>query len=301
MKIRSSRVLLIGYGEMGHAMESLLGGKHSLAIYDVRPTPGLPDIDFEAEAARADFVLLCVPTQPLEGILQRLVSVVQPHCLCVGVSKGLDEQGRTPAQIYQQVFADQSFGFLYGPMISEEIIIGRYAFAQLGCADKRIYDEISALFIGTKLYLQHSTDIAGISWSVILKNIYAIGFGIADGLQLGDNMRGYLTVTAIEELSEIVQALGGDSKTPWRLAGLGDLITTATSVGSHHHELGCQLARGEIDNITGEGIHTLAMVEKFSLFDITRYPLCKLIADTIKSPHNIVQRVDQYLALLQRL
>ena len=81
------------------------------------------------------------------------------------------------------------------------------------------------------------------------------------------------------------------------MAGLGDLITTATSVGSHHHELGCQLARGEVENITGEGIHTLAIVEKFSLFDITRYSLCNLIEDAIKSPHDIVQRVDQYLTL----
>jgi glycerol-3-phosphate dehydrogenase (NAD(P)+) len=297
MNTGSSHVLVIGYGEMGHAMEFLLGDKYLLAIYDIRPTPGMPDIDFESEAARADFVLLCVPTQPIEGILQRLASVVQPHCICIDISKGLDQQGRTPAQIYQQMFADQRYGFLYGPMISEEILIGRYAFAQLGCTDKRIYDEVRSLFTGSKIYLQHSTDIAGISWSVILKNIYAIGFGIADGLQLGDNMRGYLAVTAIEELSEIVQALGGDSKTPWRLAGLGDLITTATSVGSHHHDLGCQLARGEVGNIAGEGIHTLAMIEKFSLFDITRYPLCNLIADTIRSPHNIEQRVDRYLAL----
>jgi glycerol-3-phosphate dehydrogenase (NAD(P)+) len=298
MNIRSSRILVIGYGEMGQAMEFLLGHKHELAIYDIHPTPGMPDIDLESEAARADIVLLCVPTQPIEEILRRLAAVLQPHCICVGISKGLDDQGRTPAEIYQQVLAGQSYGLLYGPMISEEIRIGRYAFAQLGCADKRTYDEVHSLFAGTKLCLRHTTDIAGISWSVILKNIYAIGFGVADGLQLGDNMRGYLAVTAIEELSEIVQTLGGDSKTPWQLAGLGDLITTATSVGSHHHELGCQLARGEVDNIAGEGVHTLAMVEKYSLFDITRYPLCNLIADTIKSPIDIEQRIDQYLGSL---
>ena len=298
MSIRSSRVLIIGYGEMGQAMEFLLGHKHELVIYDINPTAGMPHVDLEAEAAGADFVLLCVPTQPIEGILRRLVAVLQPHCICVSISKGLDNQGRTPAQVYQQVLAEQRYGLLYGPMISEDIRIGRYAFAQLGCADKSTYGEIHSLFTGAKLFLRHSSDIAGISWSVILKNIYAIGFGIADGLQLGDNMRGYLAVTAIEELSEIVQALGGDSRSPWQLAGLGDLITTATSVGSHHHELGCQLARGEVENITGEGIHTLAMVEKFSLFDITRYPLCKFIADTIKSPFDIEQRVDQYLGNL---
>jgi len=297
MNSRQSRVLIIGYGEMGHAMEYLLGDNHLLAIYDIHLPPGMPAIDFESEAARADFVLLCVPTQPIEGLLKCLASVVQPHCICISISKGLDDQGRTPAQIYQQVFAGQRYGFLYGPMISEEIRNGRYAFAQLGCADKKIYDEVHSLFVGSKLYFQQCTDISGISWSVILKNIYAIGFGIADGLKFGDNMRGYLMVTAIEELSEIVQSMGGKPQTPLQLAGLGDLITTATSVGSHHHELGCQLARGELENLTGEGVHTLAMVEKYALFDIVRYPLCNFIADTIKSPRNIVQRVDKYLAL----
>jgi len=58
---QSSRVLIIGYGEMGHAMETLLADRHSLAIHDVALPAGMPAIDPEAEAARADFVLLCVP------------------------------------------------------------------------------------------------------------------------------------------------------------------------------------------------------------------------------------------------
>jgi glycerol-3-phosphate dehydrogenase (NAD(P)+) len=45
MKQKPSRVLIVGYGEMGHAMEHLLGGKHQLAIYDCRPIEGLPSIN----------------------------------------------------------------------------------------------------------------------------------------------------------------------------------------------------------------------------------------------------------------
>ena len=296
MKPKSSRILIIGYGEMGHAMEFLLADRHTLAFYDLHLPPEKPDIDFDAEAANADVVLLCVPTQSIEVLLQRLTSIIPPHCICVSISKGLDDLGRTPAQIYQQVYTGQRYGLLYGPMISEEIRDGRYAFAQLGSADKTVYADLRALFSGGRLYFEHSTDIAGISWSVILKNIYAIGFGLADGLKLGDNMRGYLAVTAIEELSAIVQSMGGEARTPWQLAGLGDLITTATSIDSHHHELGCRLARGMHENITGEGVHTLAMVEKHALFDISLYPLCNLVADTIKSPAGIGERVDQYLA-----
>lgn len=291
----SSRVLIIGYGEMGHAMEYLLADRHALAIHDTALPAGMPTIDPDAEAARADFVLLCVPTQPLEELLQRLAAVIQPHCICISISKGLDDMGRTPAQIYQQVFSGRRYGFMYGPMISEEIRVGRHAFAQFGCTEETVFQAASALYSGTRLYFHHSTDIAGISWSVILKNIYAIGFGLADGLQLGDNMRGYLAVAAIEELSDIVGTMGGEPHTPWQLAGLGDLITTATSAGSHHHELGCRLARGEREDINGEGVHTLEMVKKYALFDIDHYPLCRLIADTIESPSNSLERINRYL------
>jgi glycerol-3-phosphate dehydrogenase (NAD(P)+) len=146
------------------------------------------------------------------------------------------------------------------------------------------------------LYLEYSDDVIGLSWSVMLKNVYAMLFGIADELQLGDNMRGFLTVAAIREMQEIVSTVGGSTETCQQLAGLGDLITTATSAGSHHHELGRQLARGERDDIRGEGVHTLAMVEQFSLLDAFRYPLYNLIRSIVASPENIGLRIEQYLA-----
>jgi glycerol-3-phosphate dehydrogenase len=57
--------------------------------------------------------------------------------------------------------------------------------------------------------------------SVILKNVYAMVFGMADELQLGDNMRGYLSVAALRELDQIVLKMGGQAGSPYHLAGLG--------------------------------------------------------------------------------
>lgn len=291
-----SRVFIIGYGEMGHAMEHLLADKHHLAIYDSQVIEGLEPVDFEKEASQADFVLLCVPAFPHQKLLERLALYIQSHCICLSIAKGLDEEGRSPAQIYEQTFkSQQPYGLLYGPMISEEICANRYGFAQLGCTTDAIFEKVYDLYRGSKLVIQHSTDIAGISWSVILKNVYALGFGMADQLQLGDNMRGYLAVAAMEELSTIMGEMGGKARTPLHLAGLGDLITTATSDGSHHHELGMMLARGETENIKGEGVHTLEMVEKFQLFDFSRYPLYGLIHSIVNKPTNVGQRFSDYL------
>ena len=294
--MRPSRILIVGYGEMGHAMEHLLKGKHRLAIYDSRPIQGIAAIDVEQETALADFVLLCVPASPHHDILARLAPHLQSHCICLSIAKGLDDQGRTPAQIYEQLLdGRQPYCLLYGPMISEEILADRYAFAELGCADISIYRRVSDLYQGTRLHIRHSNDITGISWSVILKNIYAIAFGIADELALGDNMRGFLTVTALAELCSIVEQMGGKSATPLHLAGLGDLVTTATSAGSHHHELGRRLARGETENLRGEGIHTLVMVRKYRIFDSAPYRLYGLIDTIVQDPRDAPQRFRDYI------
>ena len=300
MNQKASRVLIVGYGEMGHAMEHLLGDKHRLAIHDTRPVEGLPSINVEHEAALADFVLLCVPASSHHDLLARLSPHLQKHCICLSIAKGLDEQGRTPAQIYEQTFnGRQPYCLLYGPMISEEIRADRYAFAELGCSDASIYRRVRDLYKDTRLYIKHSTDITGISWSVILKNVYAIAFGVADELRLGDNMRGFLTVTALAELRSIVAKMGGKPAAPLHLAGLGDLITTATSAGSHHHELGRKLARGKTEDISGEGIHTLAMVEKYRLFDAAPHPLYDLIHDVVQEPVDVAQKFRDYLLRVQ--
>jgi glycerol-3-phosphate dehydrogenase (NAD(P)+) len=296
--MKPARVLIVGYGEMGHAMEHLLKGKHIMAIHDARPIEGLVAIDVEQKAALADFLVLCVPASPHHDILARLAPHLQSHCICLSIAKGLD--GRTPAQIYEQLFnGRQAYCLLYGPMISEEILAGRYAFAELGCSDISIYHRVKELYQGTRLHISHNDDIAGISWSVILKNVYAIAFGFADELQFGDNMRGFLTVTALAELGSIVEQMGGKPAAPLHLAGLGDLITTATSAGSHHHELGRRLARGETENIHGEGIHTLAMVRKYRLFDSAPYRLYGLIDAVVQDPLDVAQRFRDYIESIE--
>ncbi len=296
MPRRPSHVLIIGYGEMGLAMQHLLGERHNLAIYDNRPITGLEPVDLEDEASRADFVILCVPTQPHREILSMLLPYLQRSCICLSIAKGLDDAGKTPAQIYAEMFGkDHAYCLLYGPMISEEIRAGRDGFADLGCSNVSASRKVRELFSGSRLHIRECDDITGISWAVILKNVYAMAFGMADELALGDNVRGFLAVTAQQELSAIVKAMGGDPATPLHLAGLGDLITTATSAGSHHHELGQKLARGDLADIRGEGVHTLAMVEKYQLFDTSKCPLFGLIHGVVRNPENAAEKFRTYL------
>jgi len=290
------RVLILGYGEMGHAMEYLLKKRQQLDIWDKYPQQNFRSVKLEDALPKADIILFCLPVNPHREIVEQIAPLLKNSCLCLSIAKGLDEAGQTAAQIFAEILpSHQAYGLLYGPMISEEIRAGRYAFGQLGCSDIDTYNKVHELYRGTRLYTEHSSDITGISWSVILKNVYAMVFGMADELQLGDNMRGYLSVTALRELDQIVRKMGGQTGSPYHLAGLGDLITTATSEDSHHHELGRKLAREETQNIDGEGIHTLEMVSQHRLFKIEDYPLFHLIHDIVGDPHDVGKKIDGYL------
>jgi glycerol-3-phosphate dehydrogenase (NAD(P)+) len=214
--------------------------------------------------------------------------------LCVTVAKGLDDSGRTPADVLTESFGHARVAVIYGPMIAEEIRAGRAAYAQCGAASDDAHQRLLALYQGSALRLEPSTDVIGLSWSAILKNVYAIAFGLADELKLGDNVRGFLTVHAVHELDVIVRALGGAPATPFHLAGLGDLITTATSSGSHHHDLGRRLARGE-RGLAGEGIHTLGVLRDRPRFDTARYPLLRAIDGCVQDPATAGARFRDFL------
>jgi len=290
------RVLILGYGEMGHAMEHLLKGRQQLDIWEKYPRDNFLSVTLEDAAPLADIVLFCLPANPHREVVEKIAPLLKKTCLCLSIAKGLDDAGQTAAQIFAGVLGSQQpYSLLYGPMISEEIRADRYAFAQLGCGDIDTYNKVRELFQGTRLYIEHTQDVTGISWSVVLKNVYAMVFGMADELQLGDNMRGCLLVAALRELDQIVRKMGGKAGSPYHLAGLGDLITTATSEASHHHELGRMLAREEIRGIDGEGIHTLDMVSQHRLFNTAGYPLFRLIHEVVSSPKGVHKRINGYL------
>ena len=95
-----------------------------------------------------------------------------------------------------------------------------------------------------------------------LKNVIALGVGIADGLNLGENARAALTTRGLAEITRLGVALGATPMTFTGLAGLGDLILTCTSQRSRNRYVGEQLGKGyHLDAILGEMVHVAEGVD----------------------------------------
>jgi glycerol-3-phosphate dehydrogenase (NAD(P)+) len=287
-------VLILGHGEMGGALEHLLSPRHDVAIWEKDLSKGTENVPLETLTAGRQFIFFAVPAVPHADLAARVARGAAHDCICLSIAKGLDEEGRTPAAVLARAFGDgRRYGVIYGPMIAEELRAGRPGFAELGTRYHATFERVEELFGGTALHLRHSQDIAGVSWCAILKNAYVPLLGAAEGLGLGDNMRGQLVTAIVEEMDRIAPLMGGRPGTAHGLAGLGDLVTTGTSAGSHHREIGMELARGKpAAALTGEGLHSLAMIRKFGLLEIGKFPLLRLVAGIIEDPRDIATRID---------
>ena len=301
MNVGHKKILLLGYGEMGHAMEYLLSPSHAISIWDPFFEGELTEINLESVCSESDFIIFCTPTTAVFELSQRVSLHIPDRCICLSMAKSLDKVGRTAPQAFEQGLRGKAeYALLYGPMISEEIIVGRPGFATLTGTSTTCLKKVRALYQGTGLKLKIYDDIIGAAWCVVLKNVYALLFGMADELRLGDNMRGFLVVETLAEMANIVNGKNGLPLTPYTLAGLGDLITTVTSEDSHHHELGRRLARKERDDISGEGINTLNTINRLELLDTKGLPLFQLIERVVQQSENPEKLLATYIDAFTR-
>lgn len=262
-------ILIIGHGEMGQAFEFLLG-KENVDVWERHTATQ----SLEEASNNRRFVFFCIPANPVNKIAESIRDHLDKDTICLSIAKGLDDAARPAAMAMRDALGDHcTQGVIYGPMISEELRAGRPGFGNLAVSDPDAVQKILSRFENSELHLYPNEDLTGMTWCAILKNVYAMAFGMADELKLGTNVRGYLSVTSLQELSRLSVHFGGQPETPYGFAGLGDLITTATSEDSHHHSLGRMMARGERDNLAGEGTHTLAMVREKNIITIQDFPL----------------------------
>lgn len=93
------RVLILGHGEMGQAMEYLLSERQQLDIWEKYPQDDFQSVLLEEAAPLADIVLFCLPVNPHREIAKCIAPLLKQTCLCLSIAKGLDETGQTAAQI----------------------------------------------------------------------------------------------------------------------------------------------------------------------------------------------------------
>lgn len=277
--------VIVGYGQMGHAMQYLLHERCDIGIWEVAPKRTALNDAIRTRLHACQFVFMCVPTVAHPRLLQEIEQYLSHDCITLSVAKGVDEPGRSTADILsQELPAALSWGVLCGPMIANEIVSGKPAYAQAGLNRSSRCNDVLTLFTGTALILTCSSLPHALSWSAALKNVYTPLFGILEALNLGDNARGLLLMAVLGEMDRLVEYLTGERRAVYGEAGIADLMTTITSPSSHHRALGQRVAQGDLANMQVEGIHTLEILTQAQRIPAGQFPLFDIAAGLTRSP-----------------
>ena len=165
---------------------------------------------------------------------------------------------------------------LSGPTHAEEVAKDLPTTIVSACADPGAAEFVQEVFSATCMRVYTNEDVLGVELCGAMKNIMALGSGIALGLGYGDNAKAALITRGMAEITRLGTAMGCDSRTFYGLAGVGDLIVTATSIHSRNNRCGMLLGQGVAPEeavkqvgMVVEGIHALAaamrLMEKYNV------------------------------------
>jgi glycerol-3-phosphate dehydrogenase (NAD(P)+) len=202
--------------------------------------------DLAAACAGAAVIILVVPSHSMRETA-RQVAPYAGQALIVSAAKGL-ERGtlrRMTEVVGEQLGADARHRIcaLSGPNLAVEIARGKPAASVVAGAEPAA-SRARDLLISTQFRCYTSSDVVGVEMGGALKNIIAIGAGMADGLEAGDNAKAAFMTRGIAEIGRLGLAVGANPLTFAGLAGLGDLVATCASPLSRNYRLGRELAAG---------------------------------------------------------
>ena len=293
------QVTVLGAGSWGTTVATLLAERHSTVLWARNPDtaeeierdhtnasylPGfaLPQqltatADLEKAVARAELLVVGVPTTAMRATLQQAKPWIHPWIPVVSLSKGL-EQGSLlrMTQVIAEVLPGHPAAALTGPNIAREIMSGQAAASVIATEDLTVARALQQV-LGRgvfRIYTNH--DVIGCEVAGALKNVVAIACGIAQGLGVGDNTRAMVMTRGLSELTRLGVALGGEAATFAGLAGMGDLVTTCLSPFSRNRTVGEKLGAGQSlaqitneMNMVAEGLKTAVtahdLAEQYSL------------------------------------
>jgi glycerol-3-phosphate dehydrogenase (NAD(P)+) len=239
------------------------------------------DFDQAVHWAAGGLAVVAVPMSGLRAVLQQLPAELPVLWLCKGFEQSTGLLGH---QVAAQARPGGLAGPLSGPSFAQEVARGCPTALVAASTDTRLTEMAVQALHSATLRIYTSTDPVGVEVGGAVKNVLAIATGIADGLALGLNARAALITRGLSEMSQLGLALGARTETFTGLAGLGDLVLTATGDLSRNRTVGLQLARGrslpailaELGHVA-EGVLCADTVVDLARRHAVEMPLCEAV------------------------
>ena len=202
--------------------------------------------DLNKIAQASDTLVFVTPSPYLKNHLKKLKSRIRDKFIITAIKGIVPDENLSCSEYFHQVY-DVPFDNLAcigGPSHAEEVALERLSYLTIGCSDLEKAQAFADVIISDFIKTKTSSDVIGIEYSSVLKNVYAIAAGICSGLKYGDNFQAVLMSNAVQEMSRFITAIHPIDRCVYDSVYLGDLLVTGYSNFSRNRTFGTMIGKG---------------------------------------------------------
>lgn len=195
---------------------------------------------------RADILFFAIPSAFIKLALEGIKTDLSHKIIVSGVKGLIPNDHYTISQFFREVHhvPESRIVVASGPTHSEEVAMEKLSFIAVASANEQWARKIADLLTSRYFKPKPTHDVLGTEYAAVMKNIYALGSGIAKGLAYGDNYQAAYVSKAICEIQHFLNQVIPAKRNINELQYLGDLMVTAYSQFSRNRIFGVMLGQG---------------------------------------------------------
>lgn len=237
-----------------------------------------------------DLIVMAIPAFAFEDVTKQLSKYIKKNQPVLIATKGIQQN---TCLFLNDVFAKylkNSVVVISGPTFAVDMIKDAPIGFSMATKSHKTEMVIRKCFENSTTKFRRTRDITGIEICGSIKNVMAIASGMLEGMGVTDSTRALFLTESMNDIKELIDALGGKKKSILSFAGFGDILMTCTSKNSRNFSFGYLIGSGaskkEIDkyleNTTVEGMYTLKSIHKLVRRKKVKMPIINLIHDIIE-------------------
>ncbi len=202
--------------------------------------------DINEVVRNCDTLIFVTPSPYLKNHLKKLKEKLHNKFVITAIKGIVPDENLICSEYFRQVFnvPDDNLAVLGGPSHAEEVALGRLTYLTIGCTNEEKAANFADLIASSYVKTKTNSDVIGIEYASVLKNVYAIASGICNGLKYGDNFQSVLVSNAVQEMSRFLSAVYPIERNVYDSVYLGDLLVTSYSNFSRNRVFGTMIGRG---------------------------------------------------------
>lgn len=212
--------------------------------FDINEIDFSSDINYIVE--NYDTLIFVTPSPYLKNHLRKLKTRIKDKFVITAIKGIVPDENLVCSEYFHNVYdvPHENLACIGGPSHAEEVALERLSYLTIGCVNTEKAKAFAELIASDYIKTKTSTDVIGIEYASVLKNVYAIAAGICSGLKYGDNFQSVLMSNAVQEMNRFVTAVNPIERAIIDSVYMGDLLVTGYSNFSRNRTFGTMIGRG---------------------------------------------------------